>query len=267
MRSWRRLWVGLLLVTVFTLPGCITPAPPLPTVEWDTLEDARQILIDRQNAIESVQAQLKLKITSPPPESETNTLDAALVMRGDDRFRLRAWKLNQTIFDLTVTPDGTFIMANEEMKKKAPEAEQDLAGLADRLGALLRGPDYADATIRRSLGKRGTADEDNLVLNWGPTTRADFSATFDAETLGLRYAYVTPQARNHRVTLGTVQTTYGENIWFRTVTAVGDFGRVEMTFRDVELNGELNPRAFRPPRRAVRVEDLATSSQVENASP
>lgn len=246
----------MLLTLALLLPGCISPAPPLPTVEWDTLEDARQILIDRQNAIESVQTQLKLKITSPPPESETNTLDAALVIQGDDHFRLRAWKLNQTIFDLTATPDGTFIVANEEMKKRAPDAEQDLAGLADQLGAMLRGPDWSQA---RLIMPSAPSHLETIGVSW-----EHGNSVVDSRTLEPRVYEPSGNTQTPLQRVETQYTAYDNGIWYSQVTAIGDFGRVEMTFRDVELNGELNPRAFKPSRRAVRVEDVETS---ENTSP
>lgn len=247
----------ILLATVCILPGCVTPTPPLPTVEWDTLEDARQILIDRQASIDSVQAQLKLKITSPPPESETHTLDAALVIRGDDHFRLRAWKLNQTIFDLTATPDGTFIVANEEMKKRTPDAEQDLAKLTEQLGAMLRGPDWAQATFTSDRDQHNTK---MLGVTWGHGY-----SIIDSRTLEPR---VYEPAQRESTALARVETRYAiydRGLWYATVTAVGDFGRVELIFRDVELNGELNPRAFKPSRRAVRIDALRQVP--ENPSP
>lgn len=252
-------WAGLLFITA-VLQGCIKPAPPLPTVEWDTPEDVRQILIDRQNAIESVQTQLKLKITSPPPESETSTLDAALVIQGDDHFRLRAWKLNQTIFDLTATPDGTFIVANEEMKKRAPGAERELGKLTAQVGSLLRGPDYAEADFGFWHPDTPPELRNRMVATW-PTGHA----TIDPRTLApVSYLFITPDQSDANIQVETEFAEYDGLIWYRRLVAEGPFGKVEMTFRDVELNGELNPRAFKPSRRAVRVEDLETS---ENTSP
>ncbi len=261
-------WPVLLLIAAL-LPGCTTPAPPLPTVEWDTLEDARQILIDRQAAIESVQAQLKLKLTSPPPENETNTLDAALVIQGDDHFRLRAWKLNQTIFDLTATPDGTFIVANEEMKKRAPNAEQDLGQLADQLGAMLRGPDYAKASFGGGVRSEvyGAITEPithpsgfhELFVEWG-----EAYTQIESETLVPHCFAVRADSGQSQIVIKPSYQKFGQLYWYRQVTATGDFGNVEMTFRDVELNGELNPRAFKPPRRAVRIDEPKPTG---NASP
>lgn len=250
MKSWLMFLLALSLLT-----GCVTATPPLPTVEWNTLEDARQILIDRQAAIESVQAQLKLKITSPPPERETNTLDAALVIQGDDHFRLRAWKLNQTIFDLTATPDGTFIVANEEMKKRAPEAEHDLGRLTEQLGAMLRGLDWATADLSENTSGYAPI----IVAGWDHGR-----SSVDARSLApMGYQ---PLASDS-VALEQLQTQYAQydnGIWYKQITAVGDFGTVEMTFRDVELNGELNPRAFKPLRRALRVDE---TGKAENTSP
>ena len=267
---------GLLVCATLFLPllaGCrLTPytAPPLPAVEWDTLEDARQILIDRQDAIESVQAQLKLKITTPAPDAQTNTLDAALVIRGNDHFRMRAWKLNQAVFDLTATPEGTFIVASKEMKKNAPEAEQDLAKLTDQLGALLRGPDYSAARIASlvqtdrnmvPLDTDHTSGVHELLLDW------DYLySQIDAKTLVPSYFAVRPTEKNSQIVVKPVYMAYDGLIWYRNATISGDFGTVEMTFRDVELNGELNPRAFKPSRRAVRI-DGADAGPSETASP
>lgn len=249
------------------LTACETHRPdPLPTVEWQSVEDARQILIDRQAAIESVQTQLKFRIT-PPPENgsdksgggggsggKTHTLDAALVIRGDDHLRLRAWKLGQTVFDLTANPDGTFIVADEEMTDRAPDApdaERNLAELADQLGAMLRGPDWAEARIDRMNGSSGTL----LEARWD-----NGSSEIDARTLApLRFVFSDPSAEQH-VQLETRYTAYDRGYWLHAVEATGPFGKIELNFYDVELNGELNPRAFTPPRRAKKIE-VDTSAQ------
>lgn len=236
----------LCLIAFCGLTGCAAIGPPLPTVDWNTTEDARTILTERQNAIESVQTQVKIRYTSPPPESETNTFDGALVIATNDRFRLRTWKINQTIFDLTVTPEGTFIAAIDEMKERAPDSEADLAALANNLGAMLRGPDYAEARIET----RG----DTVRLFWGPNARPELAAEFDRWTLGLRAMRTRTANGSAPVAIESQQADYNGYVWFKELTAAGDFGRFEMTFRDVEINGELNPRAFKPPRRAVRLE-------------
>ncbi|MBB6430171.1 hypothetical protein [Algisphaera agarilytica] len=258
-------WGALLLAAIAVLPGCVTTAPPLPAVEWDTLEDARQILIDRQNAIESVQAQLKLKITTPAPDEQTNTLDAALVIQGDDRFRMRAWKLNQTVFDLTATPDGTFIVANEEMKKQAPDAEQDLAKLTDQLGKLLRGPDYRQASmslINPLLGSDVPTSESAIFATWPE----GYTQINQRSLVPENSAFGSTNPSEPSVGVETNFSIYETLYWYQRVVVEGDFGTVEMTFRDVELNGELNPRAFKPSRRAVRIDTL-DDEQAETMSP
>ena len=188
------------------------------------------------------------------------------MIQGDDRFRLRAWKLNQTIFDLTATPDGTFIVANEEMKKKAPEAEQDLAKLTDQLGALLSGPNYREANLSLSnpgFGSDVPLLESTISASWD----SGFGEINRRSLTPERFAFYKSDAGLPDIGLQTVYSVYDGLYWYRRVVVIGDFGEIEMTFRDVELNGELNPRAFRPPRRAVRVEALTVSSASEQDSP
>lgn len=235
------------------LTGCKTNRlAPLPTVEWQTVEDVRQILIERQDAIESVQTQLKFRITTPPPESKTHTLDAALVIRGDDHLRLRAWKLGQTIFDLTANPDGTFIVASDEMTDRAPDAEKDLARLADQLGTMLRGPDWRTADFVHtpfSEAKHYGTVVHPLTAHWPHGT-----AVIDEDTLALSSLAFRQTDHSGDIELTTQYTQYQGLYWYRQVSATGPFGTIKLNFYDVELNGELNPRAFKPPRRAKMIE-------------
>jgi len=238
-------FAALLLLCVVVLPGCATRFPPLPTTPWDTLADAQQILVERHAGIDSVQTELSLRITTPPPERKTHRFDAALVIQGEGHLRLRAWKLGQTIFDLTVTPDGTYIAASNEMKKRAPDAEADLAALAGQLASMLRGPDYAAASFSQT--------DDGLVARW-----PNASAAIDSRSLSPKRFDFPASTPDQSIELQTDYADYAGRRWFRRVVAAGPFGNIEMTFRNVELNGPLNPRAFKPPRRAVRVESSSS---------
>lgn len=245
------------------LAGCgFTPpaVAPLPAVAWDDLEDARRILIERQAAVQNVQAECKFRIT--PPGESTQSLDGAIVMEGDQRLRLRTWKLNQTIFDLTVNAEGVWIVASGEMKKRAPEAESDLANLASQLNKLLQGPDFSEARllggIRGDYGKPDPVDHEsgfhNLFAEWGHTY-----SEIDASTLIPDYFAFRKEPPEDQIVVKPKYQQHGSILWYRAIQTTGPFGTIEITFRNVELNGELNPRAFKPPRRAVKVETQDTA--------
>jgi len=251
----------LTLLTVFT--GCKTNFPPLPATPWNGLEEARQILVERQAAVDTVQAQLKISFTTPSPQKETQNFDAALVMQGDDRFRLRAWKLNQTIFDLTVTPEGTYVVAVDEMKQQSPESEAELAELANHLSALLRGADFEQA--RLSLIKPDGFEAPRIFnYLWATWPDESLRVAVERRTLSPREWWVGGHEDESKIQIQSEYADYSGLRWYRYIKVNGDFGRLWMNFSDVELNGELNPRAFKPPRRAVRIDE---SESAGNGSP
>lgn len=246
---------GLLFCVAMCLPllsGCrftSDTAPPLPTVAWTDTQDARRILIERQNAIQNVQTQCKLRYTEPSNGGQTQTFDGALVIEGENRIRLRTWKLNQTIFDLTVNPDGVWVVAIDELKEESPDALGNLAQFVEQLGGMLRGPDYREAIFADSIQSNAAKRSGQLRLEW------DYGyGLVNPRTLALQDFIVRQEPRNTRIT--PTYAVYGDLYWFRSLKLDGDFGQLEITFRNVELNGELNPRAFKPPRRAVKIESI-----------
>jgi len=247
----RRRWILFLISTfhfsLFTLSGCRVPAPliTLPPVAYADAAAAAALLSARRDAVQTVQTQATLRFT--PAGKKPQTLDAQLVYAAPDRARLRAGKLNHNVFDLTVTPEGVWTAVSPRVTDRAPDAEAGLVRLAEVLPFLLSGPDYADADVA------ATQKKDRLNLIW----KHGLGVELDAATLTpLRFALTDPQRPDRApVVIKPVYTVYdaaGRGVpWLHSAAASGGFGRVELTFYDVVLNDDLNPRAFRPPRRAT----------------
>ncbi|MEM7626675.1 MAG: hypothetical protein AAF333_13860 [Planctomycetota bacterium] len=240
MKRWGGPWAVLL--TAF-LGGCSVAPPLLPTTVWYDVEEARQVLIERRESIANVQAQCSLIIMPADKSRSQQNLDGALVFDRRGNARLRTYKLGQVVFDLTLNSDGAWVAVSKELKDDADEARRGLGQLADALPGLLRGPDFRDAQLV------GTPPAGDLRAAW-----PDVQAVVDGRTLApVRYTFTGEAAESvHR--LETRYTTYGDAVWLHELTAEGSFGKITLTLRNVELNGELNPRAFKPPRRAVKVE-------------
>lgn len=234
-----------LLLALLTTAGCRTAVAPLPTVAWANESEARSVLADRRDGVRTVQARCALRWVPANGERDVATLDGALVMRGDEALRLRTWKVGQTVFDLTVVGDQTWVSASGEARRRAPaDFEARLAELGGELRGLLRGPDFAEAEF--------VSSGDGLRATW-----PFGEATIDGRTLTPeRFVLdeVADDGELRRVVIETVYAEYDGGLWYRRVTAEGAFGRVEIDFRDVEVNGTLNPRAFRPPRRAQLID-------------
>ncbi len=219
--------------------GCRTPPPPPQPLDYATVQEAKRVVIERQQHVQSVQAECEIRVYPANEAGKSHGFDGAVVFAAPDRYRMRTWKLTQTLFDLTVNQDGTFIAVSDELTKRRPNAEDDLAKLAGHLNLLLRGPDFSQAEFKGEAGGplRASWERGHAVIN--PLTLTPVSYFFE------------PGNDAPPIAVTTKFGDYPNGVWYHRVVAQGEFGTIELTFRDVRLNEELNPRAFRPPRRAV----------------
>ena len=226
-----------LMAAATLMVGCGLTPRPLTEVSWQDAAEAKRILAERRDAIQTVQAECDIRLERG---EDRQTFDGAVVMQHPDHYRLRAWKLTQTLFDLTVNDEGVWVAVSDELLKRRPQAEQELAGLAEQLGLLLRGPDFRDAKMLQ--------DEDGqLIARW-----PQGEAVIDRETLTpRRYEFTDPDSGDS-FTVETQYADYAGQTWYREVRVEGGFGSVQLDFRGVHLNESLNPKAFTPPRRAVQ---------------
>ena len=244
-----RIRVILLLLLGTAALGCAPRRPAaenLPTFGDVGHAAALRVLADRARAVKSVSGQCQLTLTRP--DGQTVRLDGAVVMAPPDRLRLRAWKFNQAVFDLTLTPQGLWVVAPDDPSRRQKVLPASLgAAQLGREWALLSGSFFDDP----ALAVRGAGDRlaVSRTLEDGRTVVCDV----DRRTLTpRRYRMFDPAGRGRfTLTLSDYAVINGV-VWPQRLEARGDDGRIGVRMTDVELNGELAPNAFKPPRRAEK---------------
>jgi outer membrane lipoprotein-sorting protein len=231
------------------LAGCATPKPSaLPT--YRGLDDAAalRVLAERAASVKTLSAQCALTLTRP--DGQSVQLDAAIAMAPPDRLRLRAWKFGQAVFDLTLTPEGLWVMAPEDPDRREKVLPATLsAAQFGREWAMLNGGfflqnDLTTAGDTKWLNVRRSVEDGRTIL-----------CRVDRETLTPRqYEMRDPQGTLRlRLALGNYRLV-NETPWPMRLNARSGDGRIDIRLKDVELNQELPPNAFKPPRRAEKHE-------------
>jgi hypothetical protein len=229
--------------------GCAARQPTetsLPTFGDVDHQTALRVLDERARAVKTLSSQCGLTLARP--DGQTVELVGAVAMAPPDRLRLRAWKLGQAIFDLTLTPDGLWVMTPDDpsSKQKVLPASVSAAQLR-REWELLSGSFFGDAGLKvRDEGSRLAVTK---TLEGGRSVVCDV----DRRTLTpRRYRLLDPAGRTRFIlTLGGYDLFNGI-AWPTRLKATSDEGRIGVRLKDVELNGELPPGAFVPPRRAEK---------------
>jgi hypothetical protein len=174
--------------------------------------------------------------------------DAAIVAAPPDRLRLRAWKLGRAVFDMTLTPDGVWLLTPDDpsIREKVRSASHGTGEFA-RQWSLLSGAffDRQDLVITRlPRDLLFTAPQGDLLL------RCDV----DPRTLvPCLYTLQDQQGKVH-FTLNLDSYALINSIpTARRLQAESAQGRIVVQLDEIELNGELAPAAFVPPRRAEKL--------------
>jgi outer membrane lipoprotein-sorting protein len=234
---------------LLTAAGCAAHKPsPLPT--YHGLDDAAalRVLAERAASMKTLSAQCGLTLTRA--DGQSVQLDGAIAMAPPDRLRLRAWKFGQAVFDLTLTPQGLWVLApgDEGRREKVLPASLGAAQFG-REWAMLNGGFFLHADLTTSgdakwLDVRRRVEDGRTIL-----------CRVDRVTLTPRqYEMRDPQGGVRlRLALANYQLVSGTP-WPMKLNARSGDGRIEIRLKDVELNQELPPSAFKPPRRAEKHE-------------
>ncbi|MDB5293662.1 MAG: hypothetical protein JWL69_4903 [Phycisphaerales bacterium] len=228
------------------LIGC-TPAEKLPTYPWTDARGALHVLAERARSVHTASAECALTLTRP--DGESVRLDGALVMKPPGSVRLRAWKFNQAVFDLTLTPDGLWVLTPDDPERRDKILPASVnAGKMARAWALFSGEFFASA---------------DLIVHDTGGARFQVERTIDGQRVvcEVERATLTPRRYTMLDSAGAPRFTltaerYEEIsgiVWPVRLNAVSDSGRILIELHDVELNGELAPGAFTAPKRAQRV--------------
>ena len=190
------------------------------------------------------------RLTLTRPDGQSVQLDAAIVMAPPDRLRLRAWKFNQAVLDLTLTGGDLWVMTpgDASRREKVLPASLSAAQFA-REWAMLNGGFFLQGDLvaqidGKGLNVRRRTEDGRIIL-----CRVDRKALTPR-----RYEMRDADGRTHfRLALSNYQQVSGIP-WPLMLAARSGDGRIEVRLKDVELNAELAPNAFRPPRRAEKRE-------------
>ncbi|MEO6436509.1 MAG: hypothetical protein ABIP55_12225 [Tepidisphaeraceae bacterium] len=240
--------IAIVASVLGVIAGCAKPRPTLPTVEWKDTDDARRILAERTHAVRTVSATGLLTLTRP--DGQSVRFDAAFVTAPPDRLRLRAWKIGRAMFDLTLTPDGLWLLSPEDRSLRDKVKSAGIgAGEVTRQWSLLSGAFFErDGLVTQRIGR-------DLRFAARQTDGLTIQCDVDGRTLlPMRYTLQDHRGRTRfSLTLGDYRMI-GETPYPHRVRADSESGRVLVQFDEVELNTDLAPGAFVPPRRAEKIE-------------
>jgi hypothetical protein len=188
-------------------------------------------------------------ITLTKPDGDSVRLDGLIVMAPPDRARLRATKFDHVVFDLTVTGDGVWMIPPDDPKRKEQirQAGASAAKLA-KTWAVLSGAFFDSPNLTT------TEHGDRLIVRRESPGEPTVVCEVDRPTLTpRRYALLDDQGVERFSMALDHYRQFGPVVWPMRLTATSEGGVVLVELREVEVNPELPPGAFVPPRRAERL--------------
>ena len=225
------------------LAGCATEH--IPTYAPMPGNEAMRILRERARAIHTVSAQGLITLTKP--DGDTVRLDAAIVLQPPERARLQAWKFGSTVFDMTLTPDGLWLIApsKSDRRKEILAAGANTGRLTRQWLQLIAGSFDDPALSLRESGAQLLIDQ----------PRKDGSTLFcriDRKTLTPRRYAIQDNTGMERFSLSLNRyIEVGGIVWPREIEAISGNGSILIELHDIEINSEPPPTAFRASRATV----------------
>ncbi len=219
------------------IPRSLLPLLPTP--------QSVAVLVDRESRLHTVSGQGTVKMTDAG--GQTVRLDTAIALATPDKMRLRAWKFNQAVFDLTLTDQALYLVA------PADEHREQIRSAGDNAGRWMRWWLAAMSSFFQQTPTLVGEDNDWLHFN---TSSADVtvSAWVARDTLTVRRLSLTGKDGVERFTMTLGQYRQFDTLVFPTkLQATSPKGVITIELSDVELNTGLPSAAFIPPRRAEKL--------------
>lgn len=244
--------VILLLSMIFLAYGCAPRPQPenLPLYHWTDDATGLRDLSQRAHAVKTVSAAALLTLTRP--DGQSVRLDGAIAVSLPQKsVRLRAWKLSQAVFDLTLTPQGLWIEMPRDANRREQVAPASLSASQLARALSIFGGDVFDGPDVQMIDRGGPQFQVGKPIEDGQTMVADV----DRRVLVVRQYRLAGASAAVHFTLTPMQyRTIDGILWPTRLIARGDTGTIDIELRDVELNGELPPAAFVPPRGAEKAQ-------------
>ena len=235
-----------LLIVATLIAGCakrsVLPTYPARLDEASLL----RVLAERADAVKTISAQGTIRFTKP--DGESVRLDVALASQPPEWIRLRAWKFSQAVFDLTITPDGAWLVAPRDDGKRR----------GDILAAGRRSEEFAKAwslfTMFDDADLQAEVRGSELIVRRSRPDEPMIVCRVARHTLTPRRYELMDDDGEVRFSLDLSRYEMFKGIpWPQRAIATSPAGEVLLELREIELNGELPPQAFTPPPRAERL--------------
>lgn len=229
--------------------GCSPHRENLPTYPWTNEPTALRTLQARAKAIRTITAQALLTLTRR--DGQSVRLDGALAMSLPDKLvRLRAFKFNHAVFDLSLQHDELWIETPRDAHRSPGVVPATLSAAQLARAMSLFGGDIFTGPEVQVIDSGGPRFSIRTPLDQGQT----MIAHIDRGTLTVRQYRLADPTGVTRFTLTPMDyRVIGTAIWPTRLIAQSDSGRIEVELRDVEINGNVSPQAFIPPPGAQRV--------------
>lgn len=245
---------GAALVLAAALFGQWGCGPRLPTYPWAGAGAALDRLVERGSAIRTISATGDLVLTGA--DGRSVQLRAALVAKRPACIRLRAWKLSQTVLDITACEGRTWIyqpQRQDALEAPRPGAQdvpvERAAQHVRELWPLLFDPFSTGKWEEVTGGTSGALMLARTVGDGGSMT-----CTLDRATLTPRRVEMRESGGRLLATLTLDRYVLAEGTpWPTRIRAEHDGHELLLLLDDVELNAELPEGAFVPPPAATDV--------------
>jgi len=243
--------VPFLLAALLFSVGCTQRPENLPTYPWTDDQTALRTMAERASHLKTLNCSCILDLTRA--DGESIRLDGAIAMSiPDQRVRLRAWKFNQAVFDLTLTPDGTWIEMPSDPDRRTQMLPTSVSAQQLARAISLFGPDIFNDPRLQVLDAGG----DEFRFRRPADTDQMFVGRVQRSTLVIRQYQLLGPSGHVRFTLDLKNySDFGGGIVFPTeLLALNDGNRIDVTLQQMQINQPLPPRAFVPPRRAEKLQ-------------
>jgi outer membrane lipoprotein-sorting protein len=212
-------------------------------------EKAVRIMAARARQIQTVSSECSLTLSRA--DGQSVRLDGAVALSIPDKaVRIRAWKFNQAVFDLTLNRSGLWLEIPRDNDRRAQVLPAGLSAAQLARALSLFGPDIFD-NPQMQIRDDGTRA---LELVGPVENHRTLIVHIDRPTLTARQYLLTDANGRVKFTLELMQYMELQGIvWPMRMTAINDGSRIDVELRDVQINAALPAGAFVPPRGAEKV--------------
>jgi hypothetical protein len=222
--------------------GCATtePIPTYPATQPSAIVEAIRA---RSTSLRSTTG--KGAVTLSSPKRGSVRLEAVFVLQPPDRARVRAWKFNQAVFDLTVTPEGAWLYSPRDPSAASNSSANVGGGIRDWLAYL--GSGVPSENMVAQANDRSLTFESPDAQSGGTIT-----TTVDRPTRTVRQYRLVDAAGVEQFTLslGRYRELNG-TLWPTRIEARSATGTIVVETDTLEPN--VASAAFTPPARATRL--------------